>query len=56
MTRDVVWWIIALIFVVQVVSLFVLLTVLNELKNLRHPQKADPQKKHIDNLSFKDMR
>ena len=55
MTRDIVWYIIALIFVVQVISLFVLFGVLNELKALRNPPPADPHKQQMDNLSFKDM-
>ena len=56
MTRDMVWYIIALIFIVQVISMFVLFSVLNELKALRNPPPSDPKKQQIDNLTFKDMR
>ena len=52
MTRDIVWYIIALILVVQVISLFVLVSIMNTLKHTETKQT----KLKIDNPTFKDLR
>ena len=52
MTRDIVWYIIALILVVQVISLFVLVSIMNMLNH----KEENPVKPKIDNPTFKDLR